>query len=174
MEISSDAARIWSSKLSLEYDMERLKAATDRDFFFSVAISGAKFVYQPGCDSIYRRYGNVTASTSNKTLWRDYHFLVMEKAEAKLTQLDKLPNSYRQALADSYFGKIRAARADIDYSQYLWVLNKIISLCPNFRGESQAAGYNLIQKTLGFKNAEIGLRFLKQLTNNRKTEIQSS
>ena len=143
------------------------KAGQDRDFLISVAMSGAKFVYQPGCYSIYRRYGNVTVSTSNLRLWRDNHFLLMEKAEIKLNQLSKLSHRYRQALAECYFERISGERNNIDYSQYLWALDKIVSLCPDFRGESNAPGYHIAQKIIGFKNTEIIYKLTKQLLNTR-------
>ncbi|NJR60478.1 MAG: glycosyltransferase [Cyanobacteria bacterium CRU_2_1] len=47
---------------------ELLKAGQDRDFLISITISGAKFAYQPGCHSIYRRYSNTTVSTFNKKI----------------------------------------------------------------------------------------------------------
>ena len=36
---------------------ESLRAGQDRDFFLSVAMDGARVAYQPGCHSVYRRYG---------------------------------------------------------------------------------------------------------------------
>ena len=44
---------------------ETLRAAQDTDFLTSVALSGAKILYQPGCHFIYRKYGGVTVSTSS-------------------------------------------------------------------------------------------------------------
>ena len=48
---------------------ETLRAAQDTDFLTSVALSGAKILYQPGCHFIYRKYGAVTVSTSNLSRW---------------------------------------------------------------------------------------------------------
>ncbi len=42
---------------------ESLEAAQDRDFMVSLALSGTRILYQPGCYSIYRHYGNVTVGT---------------------------------------------------------------------------------------------------------------
>ena len=44
---------------------ESLAAAQDRDLFISIAMTDAKIAYQPGCYSIYRRYGHDTVSTGN-------------------------------------------------------------------------------------------------------------
>ena len=151
---------------------EKFKAGQDRDFCISVAMSGAKFVYQPGCYSVYRNYGNVTVSTSNPKLWRDNHFSLMEKAEIKLTKLNKLSNRYRRALAECYFRKIKYDCKNIDYFQYLWVLNKIVSLCPDFKSKSKAPAYKIVQKTIGFKNTEIIYKLINQLLNTRRRKLQ--
>jgi glycosyltransferase involved in cell wall biosynthesis len=140
---------------------EGLKAAQDRDFLISIAINDATFIYQPGCHSIYRRYGSVTVSTANKNLWLESHFLLMQKAEVKLAQMDQLSNKYRQALAEAYFLKIRPERIVINYQRYLWVLKKILSLYPEFKAES-AVLYTLMQKKLGFMTTEIIIKFVKQ------------
>jgi glycosyltransferase involved in cell wall biosynthesis len=142
---------------------ELLKAGQDRDFLISVATGGATFIYQPGCESIYRRYGNTTVSTANKSLWRENHFRLMEKAEARLAWRNQLSNRYRQALARAYFFKIRPDRPDISYSIYIWALRKILSLHPEFKVESVAA-YNIVQKLFGFMTTEIIIKFVKQLT----------
>ncbi|NJS16445.1 MAG: glycosyltransferase [Nostocaceae cyanobacterium CSU_2_110] len=103
---------------------ESLLAAQDRDFFISVVMSGAKILYQPGCYSIYRRYGNVTVSTASKPRWVENHCKVLQKVEARLLQRNKqIPVNYRHALAQGYFELARDYMY-IDYSQYLRFLNK--------------------------------------------------
>lgn len=141
---------------------ENLKTGQDRDFFISVALNRATFLYQPGCHSIYRRYGNVTVSTASKARWREGHFALMEKAESKLDQLHQLSDRYRQALAQSYYDKIRADRTSISDSQYQWAVKKIISLNPEFKPPNSKKNYALIQKILGFQNTEITIRNLKK------------
>ncbi len=141
---------------------ESLKGAQDRDFFISLVMNGAKVVYQPGCYSFYRKYGNTTVSSSNKKVVLENHFLLMEKAEAKLAQLGRLSSSYQQALAQGYFFKSRRRYNYLNYSRHLWVLRKILGLCPDFKVQGSAA-YNLIQNIFGFIIAEILLRFKRQL-----------
>lgn len=143
---------------------ESLKTGQDRDFFISVAMSGCRFDYQPGCDSVYRRYGNVTVSTSSKQRWRDGHFRVMEKAETKLAQSGLLSNRYRRALAHSYYSKIRADRTTIDDAQYAWVLEKIIALDPDFSPSNVRQSYTMIHKLLGFQATEKTVRTLKKIS----------
>lgn len=139
---------------------ETLRAGQDRDFLILAATKGAKFEYQAGCHAIYRRYGNTTVSTSNRDVWRESHFLLMQKAETNLSQLNQLSSQYRQALAESYFAKIRPARTEIGYPQYLGVLRKIVSLQPEFKPKSTKV-YSLVQTTFGFIAAELLVKFLK-------------
>jgi glycosyltransferase involved in cell wall biosynthesis len=141
---------------------ENLKTGQDRDFFISIALGRARFHYQPGCDSIYRRYGNVTVSTSSKTRWRDGHFALMEKTELKLAQLGQLSQRYRQALAHSYYEKIRADRATIDRTQYDWALKKIKNLNPSFEPAQVKQSYLILQRILGFEQTEMIIRFFKE------------
>jgi len=146
---------------------ENLGTGQDRDFFISVALSGSTFLYQPGCHSVYRRYGNVTVSTANKTRWRNGHFALMEKVESRLEQLHQLSDHYRQALAQSYYDKIRADRVSISDSQYQWAIEKIVSLDPNFKPPNSKKSYTLIHKLLGFKNTEITIRNLKKMSTQK-------
>jgi glycosyltransferase involved in cell wall biosynthesis len=142
---------------------ESLNTGQDRDFFISVTLSGAKFHYQAGCDSIYRRYGNVTVSTSSKKRWRDGHFALMEKVETRLSQSGQLSEHYRRTLAHAYYSKIRADRITIDDLQYSWVLRKIISLDPTFSPLNVKRSYSWIHRLLGFQNTEKTIRTLRKL-----------
>ena len=66
-------------------------------------MSGAQVVYQPGCDSIYRRYGDVTVSSSSQQRYLESHLKILEKYEVRLVEENKLSDSYKDALAQSYF-----------------------------------------------------------------------
>lgn len=142
---------------------ESLKAGQDRDFFISVVMNGAKVVYQPGCHSIYRRYGNTTVSTSSKTKWLENQLLILKKVETKLSQLDKLSIKYRQALAQSYFS-IARNYLDSEYYHYLKFLNKALSLDPKFKANSSERTfvYSFIQSIFGFRGAEKFTIFIKR------------
>ena len=131
---------------------ETLQAGQDRDFFISVALTGADIRYQPGCFSIYRRYGDVTVGTSNRLRWLENNQRLLQKAEAKLAESGRLSAKYRWALAKSYFS-IARNYYDIDQSRYWLLLNKTLSLCPDFRPDESAA-YNLIWRILGFAGAD--------------------
>ena len=131
---------------------ETLKAAQDRDFFTRVAFVGATILYQSGCYSVYRRYGNVTVSTSNTLLCIDNHCLVLEKAENLLLKVGKLSPAYRHALARSYFLLTRIVY-ELDQSRYRRLLQKVFSLAPEFRPEVSLP-YRLLQRIFGFETAE--------------------
>ncbi len=134
---------------------EQLQVAQDRDFFLSVVINGAKVVYQPGCYSVYRRYGNVTVSTSSKSRWIQSHIVVLAKVEKQLLQLNKLSNKYRYAIAFCYFELARESLIhNNDYTLYLQLIEQVVTMYPQFKRESQRAIYNLLQNIWGFRLCE--------------------
>jgi glycosyltransferase involved in cell wall biosynthesis len=132
---------------------ETLTAAQDRDFFISVVINKAKVVYQPGCYSIYRRYGAVTVSTFSKTRWLQNHYIVLGKSEKKLLEMNNLSIKYRHALARSYFELARESLF-VDYSQYLIFLEEALVRFPEFQVNSKRGIYKLAQNILGFRQTE--------------------
>lgn len=141
---------------------ESLLAAQDRDFMLSVAMMGAKFVYQPGCYAIYRQYGKVTVSTANRLRWLESHCLVMEKAERQLAQLGKYSTQYRKALAKAHFDMGREYLysdypnlEQTKYLNYLRVLDKALRVFPDFQAENRTGTYNLVQTVFSCRKAEI-------------------
>lgn len=92
---------------------EKLKAGQDRDFLISLVMQGAKVAYQPGNESIYRRYGNVTVSTANKALLVTSFCIVLKKAETQLIATNKLSLKYLYALAKAYSVIAIKYKADI-------------------------------------------------------------
>jgi glycosyltransferase involved in cell wall biosynthesis len=131
---------------------ESLEAGQDGDFFISIAMSGAGVCYQPGCYSIYRRYGNVTVSTSSLRRWLENRWRLLNKAESKLVDAGRLSAPYRQALARSYFHLARNYH-DIDRSQYARLMKKTLSLQPGFR-PGGSAFYRSVQRIFGFELAD--------------------
>ncbi|NIV29931.1 MAG: glycosyltransferase [Anaerolineae bacterium] len=131
---------------------ETLGAGQDRDFFTTIALSGADIRYQPGCLSVYRRYGKVTVSTSDLNRWQTNHKRVLEKAECQLELTDRLLPRYRRALATSYF---RLARSwyDSDRAMYQHLLARALSLCPSFEPD-ESPFYNAAWRLLGFEAAD--------------------
>jgi glycosyltransferase involved in cell wall biosynthesis len=132
---------------------ESFSTAQDRDFFISLVMRGAKVVYQPGCYSIYRRYGNVTVSTASKPHWIMGHCLVLEKAERKLAQNKQLSSNYRRALAAGYFDMARYALFE-DYSLYVKLLEAALTRCPDFQGNSKNGMYHRLRTIIGFRRTE--------------------
>lgn len=147
---------------------ETLKAAQDIDFFRSVAMNGAKFIYQPGCYLVYRKYESKDRITCNLANVWNCRLLVTEKAERKLMQLDKFSIKYKKALAYFYCTIALYGCSYLDYSQHLGLLKKIITLDPSFHPEhymfkSGGAIYRNLNKIFGFLTTGIIYKFLKDL-----------
>jgi glycosyltransferase involved in cell wall biosynthesis len=140
------------------------RAGQDRDFFTSVVMSGAKVGYQPGCYSIYRRYGNVTVSTASKTRYLENHLKILMKNEKVLSQRGLLNPVYKDALAQSYFIIARNYLYS-DFSKYTELLKKVLELSPNFTAKSteRTVWYSLAQKILGFRYLEKLVALIKRL-----------
>jgi glycosyltransferase involved in cell wall biosynthesis len=139
---------------------ETLRAAQDRDFFTSVALSDAKIRYQTGCYFIYRKYGAVTVSSSNRSRWVENHCISLKKSEVALAHTGRLTEKYRAALAAGYFDIARApytfdARASFAiYAKTLdGLINKILDLCPHFNAADETRVFIALQWLLGFKFA---------------------
>jgi len=134
---------------------EELKAGQDRDFLISLALQNFQFAYQSGCYSLYRRYGNVTVSTSSKTRYLESHYYLFSKAEYNLLRKGNFFKEYRKALAQSYFLLARKY-LNLDVGKYQGLLEKVLTLDPDFRANIQDRTYlyNLAQKILGFRNTE--------------------
>jgi glycosyltransferase involved in cell wall biosynthesis len=147
-------ALLWRRRVVVEsggWD-EALTAAQDRDFFTMVALSGSDIRYQSGCHSVYRRYGNVTVSTSNTARWLENSQQVLEKAERKLQATSQLLMPYRRALATSYF---RLARNyyDVERSRYDQLLDRALELCPGFQ-PAESPLYDAAYRLFGFRMAD--------------------
>jgi len=130
---------------------ESLQAGQDRDFFISVALSGADIRYQPGCYSIYRRYGNVTVSTSNRRRWLENHARILVKAEQHLASQAE-STRYQKALANSYYTIAHNWR-DINAEKYEQFLQKALLLDPNFRPKKSFI-YQQLATLFGLRFAE--------------------
>lgn len=131
---------------------ESLAAAQDTDFIISVALAGAKIRYQPGCESIYRRYGNVTVGTSKRPRWLENHGRVLDKAREALIRTSRLTPNYRQVLARSYF-QIARGCFEFNRPQFDAVMARVLELEPEFQPQAGTL-YNAVQRLIGFKGAE--------------------
>jgi glycosyltransferase involved in cell wall biosynthesis len=139
---------------------ETLRAAQDRDFFTSVALSGAKIRYQAGCQFIYRKYGSVTVSSSNLNRWLESQCNSLRKSEVALARTGRLTREYKTALAVGYFEVARAcypidARASFAiYAKRLDdLINKILDLWPRFNPTDESHVFKALQWLFGFKFA---------------------
>ena len=148
---------------------ESLSAGQDRDFFLAVVMSGAQVGYQPECDSIYRRYGNVTVSSASQDRYIENHLKILEKYETQLNKENRLLDIYKDALAQSYF-IIARKYVEINPALYSQFLEKTLSLSPEFQAQSseRTLFYSFTQKVLGFRRLEFLVVKLKQLKRLRQ------
>jgi glycosyltransferase involved in cell wall biosynthesis len=136
---------------------ETLRAVQDTDFLTSVALSGAKIRYQPGCYFIYRKYGPVTVSTSNLSRWVESYCTSLSKSEVALARTGRFTRVYRAALAvghfkiaqNCYWFDARASFAVYEKSLNN-IINKIIDLCPDFDAAGETRVFQLVQCLFGF------------------------
>ncbi len=150
----ASVALLWRRKVVIDsggWD-ESLQAGQDRDFFLSVAMTGADARYQPGCHSIYRRYGHVTVSTSNRLRWLESHQQILEKVEQRLMTDGRLTAKYRRAMAKSYFHTARNFY-DIDRQRYRSLMDTVLRLDPEFLPQESPV-YNWACRLMGFEKAE--------------------
>lgn len=131
---------------------ESIRVGQDRDFFVTVSMSGADVRYQPGCYSVYRRYGDVTLSTSSRQVWLEGNECILEKAERQLVAAGKLTPRYRRAMAKSYFHLARGYY-DLDPVAYKRLLDKTLELFPSFRPDESWL-YNAAWWLSGFAVAD--------------------
>jgi glycosyltransferase involved in cell wall biosynthesis len=141
---------------------EGLRAAQDRDFLTTVALSGATISYQPGCHFIYRKYGAVTVSSSNLARWVDSHCASLKKSEIALARAGNLTEQYRAALTTGYFELARGTsyytiRSLPTYANYQRMLDQIIQeiqgLSPNFRAANETRIFRTLESAFGFEFA---------------------
>ncbi|MCB8984693.1 MAG: glycosyltransferase [Ardenticatenaceae bacterium] len=144
---------------------ETLQVGQDRDFFLSVALTGADIRYQPGCYSIYRRYGDVTVSTSSRQRWLDNHEKILQKAERLLKDSGQWTPYYRQALAHSYFHVARNYY-DRDKTKQQHLYQKVVQLDPHYSPQESRL-YNTAYRLMGFQHAEKLAGALRQIRKQR-------
>jgi glycosyltransferase involved in cell wall biosynthesis len=130
---------------------ESLKAAQDTDFFISVARVTTNVIYQPGCDSIYRRPNDITVSTDRQRKLENLQ-RVFDKAVAALISQNRLMTQYRRAVARSYFALARNCY-DLDRDHYHDLMIKVLTFDPGFK-PTESRLYNMTQRLLGYQLAE--------------------
>jgi glycosyltransferase involved in cell wall biosynthesis len=159
---------------------ETLHAAQDTDFLTSVALSGAKIRYQPGCDFVYRKYGAVTVSTSSLSRWLESMRVSLTKSEVALARTDQLTKEYRAALAVGYFEVARACysfdpRASFAiYTKTLDdLITKVLDLCPHFKATDESPVFKALQWLFGFKFAMHLLLRVRAAINVVRSKLRS-
>lgn len=138
---------------------ETLRAAQDTDFLTSAALSGARILYQPGSQFIYRKYGGVTVSTSSATRWLESMCESRKKSELILARSGRLTNEYKAALAIGYFETARACYSldpRASFAIYAKTLDELIlkiqDLCPDFT-TTESRTFVAVQRAFGLQPA---------------------
>lgn len=160
---------------------ESFRAAQDRDFFTSVALSGAQIRYQAGCYSVYRKHGATTVSTSNLARWVDSHSACLRKSENELAATGRLSDAYRTALALGYFEIARGSIYTIDtqpsYAAYRRMLDglvsKILELDPQFDAGSETCTFRILRRLISLRCATRLLR-LRMIINGLKIKLKNT
>ncbi len=134
---------------------ESLTSGQDKDFFLAAAVSGAKVEYQPGCYSVYRRYGDCTVSTSSKERHLENRIRILEKHKHELISQGRLTPVYKEATAQFLFQTARSY-LDLDRSKYKTYLEAALELSPEFRpkGSNRTISYKVLERVFGFAIAE--------------------
>ena len=143
---------------------EQLEAGQDRDFWLRAAIAQSKFAYQPGCHTIYRRYGNVTVSTKNYRRWCDSHGEILHKSWQLLKTNNNLQNKYQKALAKSHF-ELARRYFDLDRKLYQNHIQKVRELDSTFQPKENLF-YNFLAKYFGFTLADYCASFKRKSLDN--------
>lgn len=128
---------------------ESFRAAQDRDFFTSVAMSNAAIGYQPGCNFIYRKYGEVTVSTSNIQRWFNSNCLSLEKTETALRKSGRLSKNHKMSLATGYARALRFC-LPLQTERHFDILRKVQELTPEFKAEDETVSFRFLQNILGY------------------------
>jgi len=131
---------------------ESLEAAQDRDYMISLAVTGSRILYQPGCYSVYRRPGITSITGSNRKRWLDNQSAVLTKTWRKLEKAGCLTDKYRKAMAHSYF-TLAQNYFGVDRDKYAAAMKSVIMLDAKFRPRRSAI-YKMTQRMLGFYGAE--------------------
>jgi Glycosyl transferase family 2 len=160
---------------------ERLSASQDRDFLISVAISGAKIRYQPGCQFVYRKYGPVTVSSSNLGRWLANMCISQAKSKVALAAADQLTDEHKFALAAGYFEIARACYS-IDprtsfaiYAETLdHLIDKILDLWPHFQATKESRTFMALQGLFGIRSAMHLLFRVRGAINFVKSKLRST
>jgi glycosyltransferase involved in cell wall biosynthesis len=160
---------------------ETLRAAQDTDFLTSVALSGAKILYQPGCDFVYRKYGAVTVSTSSLNRWLESMRISLTKSEVALAGSGRLTEEYKATLAVGYFEVTRACYSfdpRTSFTVYAKtldnLLDKLLDLCPRFKVTTETYTFMALQRIFGLRFAMHLVFRLRAAINVVKSKLRNT
>jgi glycosyltransferase involved in cell wall biosynthesis len=138
---------------------EDLKCLQDFDFILQVALSGAKFSYQPGVNGFYRMHGGqITNFDARK--YAVNRCKVMDRAVRVLIQKGVFSEERKNLIAHGYWSAARAFY-QFDKNAFKETVQKVYELSPTFSPEFWGPrSVRLATRYLGIKRAEklFGLR----------------
>lgn len=165
----------WTAVASLLYRRSLLERAPrwneqhvrseDRPYMLALAMMGARMGYQPGCYSIYRRYG-ASITSSAPLRWIETCEHVVDAARAELTTAGRLTAAYRHAIALSYF-KLSRQVFRLDAGRHRQLLRKALAVAPDFQSRHEASLYRWVQRTIGFYQTEQLVAVYRRLRRQR-------
>jgi glycosyltransferase involved in cell wall biosynthesis len=132
---------------------ESLTSAQDWEMHIRMAMRGHGYVYLPGCESVYRRPATPTVSTCNNQKYHENVAVVLKAAEQELLRDNRLQESYRVAMAHSYFKMARSCYAAGDRRQFDRFLGEARRLTRYF-GRRMTWSYRLLIGTMGVERGE--------------------
>lgn len=140
----AETATRWDST-TLPYD--------DHDYWIQVAMNRHAFLYQPGCVSIYRIYGNASFSQAVPLNGIKGHGRILEKAERQLKNAERLEERYKRGLAQFHFVLMQACKG-LDEDLFRYHKNKVFELDPTFKPRHKNALYRALHGLLGLEWTE--------------------
>ena len=152
---------------------ESFAAAQDRDFFTSIALSGADIRYQADCGFVYRhtRFGEGTLSTSNLERWLRNQCATLEKSEAILKANDRLEPKHAAALACSYYA-IGSRYYPLRHSEHVRLLEKVKNLSPKFKADDETIAFKAVQCLFGFNAANQLFCFIRARISRLRSRLK--
>lgn len=140
----------------------------DHDYWIQVAMNGHAFLYQPGCVSLYRIYGNASFSQADPLKGIKGQGRTLEKAESQLRKAERLEERYKKALAEFHFVLMQACKG-LDEDLFRYHKNKVFGLDPTFKPRHKKALYRALHGLLGLEWTEALALQRRRILNRSKS-----
>ncbi len=127
----------------------------EHELYLRLLQDAGRFHYCPGAYSVYRHWGYGTVSTTNEQRVRKERRVILDKAEAFLSDTNTLSHQRRWAINMGRFEMARKAWC-YDREEALQIVSEVQHSDPSFipKGEAAPDRYRLTYRLLGFERAE--------------------